>query len=172
MLTRLTVVVVALATVGGFTEAFGQPAAAPASDNAKDRVSSERSATNALETLLEIQGRGGSVLVDQSDLDPLIRKGGGGACPSAAAVVAYQAMRVLAGLEPDQHPHKVAVAAFASDPTLLQGRLTNTQFINLLRHYGGMLEGATIDVEAISAPNSPHAIDGKTWGMGASPNGT
>ena len=170
MITRLIAVTIAMVTMLGGTASIAQPAAGSSLDIAKDAGNLSTSVQNALESLLERQQRGGGLLIDQGDLDPLIHKGGGGACPSAAAVIAYQAMRVVAGLESDQRPHKVALAAFASDPTLLHGRLTNSQFTKLLRYYGSLLEGATIEVETISAPNSPHAVDGNTWGIGEQPD--
>ena len=149
--------------------AMGQPPAT-ADQRAEVRLPQAGSVQTALESLLSAQARGDGLLVDQKDLDPLIHKGGGGACPSAAAVVAYQAMRVAAGLEPDPRPHQAALAAFADDPARLEGRLTNAQFAELLRYYGSQLEGAAVEVSVLSARNSPYAMDNNRWGTGESPD--
>lgn len=129
-----------------------------------------KSVEAALESLFLAQEHGDDVLVSQQDLDPLIHKGGGGACPSAAAIVVYQTARVLAGLKPDQCPHQAGLAAFSDDPARLEGRLTNRQFTQLLRYYGSQLEGAAIDVSVLSARNSPYAMDQNRWGIGESPD--
>lgn len=165
----LAMTVVPFAVLLFATHAFGQSPKPPATTASREEASPVLMAGEALETLLEAQDRGSGVLINQSDLDPLIHKGGGGACPSAAALVAYQTMRLQAGFHPDRNPFRTVTAAFAADPSLLRGRLTNTQFAGLLRHYGEQLEGASFKVDVISAPNSPHAAGGTTWTVGGSP---
>ncbi len=160
---RLGLAVLTVAAVlGGASSIRGQaPAASLAVSN--ESADLDGSASAALERLLDAQKRGERVWIEQGELDPLIREGGGGACPSAAAIVAYQAMRLLAGLDADPDPHRAVLGAFASDPSLLHGRLTNPQLVRLLRFYEGRLEGAKIEVAVATAPGSLHATEGDAW---------
>jgi len=117
----------------------------------------------ALDALQRAHAADGTAFVLQGELDPLIHDGGGGACPSAAAVDLFQALRLMAGLDKVPNPHKAALAAFAAQRDLLRGRLTNDQFVKLLRHYAGQLGGAEVDVTVASAPGSPHRTDRRIW---------
>lgn len=159
---------IAIVLIAG--DAFAQPSAVESISSSEIRTAPPNSAASALESLLNSQTQGESVFVDQKDLDPLIEKGGGGACPSAAAIIVYQLMRMFAAQEPDNHPHRAAIAAFAENSALLQGRLTNLQFVDLLRFYGARLEGADVEISVLSARNSPYAQDGNRWGTGKSPD--
>ena len=67
--------------------------------------------SGAVNALRESHAKRGTIVL-QSELDPLIAKGGGGSCPSCTAVNALQLLRVLAKREPLQNPHKVALDAF------------------------------------------------------------
>lgn len=116
-----------------------------------------------IQTLVNKQLAGDGLLIDQTKLDKLIAPEGGGACPSAAAFIAYQAMRGIAGQDFDRDPFQTVVGAFANDRTLLNGRLTNTQFVRLLEFYKSRLEGVDFEIEIISAPNSPHATGKQIW---------
>jgi alkylation response protein AidB-like acyl-CoA dehydrogenase len=128
------------------------------------RTEEERpSVTEALQKLQNAFRSTGSALIKQGDLDPLIDDAGGGACPSAAALIAFQSLRLMAGLEAAPNPQKEVLKAFANDKSLLRGRLTNSQFTNLMDFYGRSLDGAQLTLRVISAPNSAHAGDGEKW---------
>ncbi len=123
----------------------------------------------ALDEIVRRQKFNGDVIVIQNELDGLVDSTGGGACPSAACLIAYQALRLIAGNEPEANPHRIAVMAFSTMPKLLKGRLTNFQVIELLNYYGAKLGDRKIDIEVLSSPNSPHATNGNTWAIDALP---
>lgn len=101
--------------------------------------------------------------VVQGELDALIHEGGGGACPSAAAIDAVQALRLMSGREPLENPHKAALLAYRTSPELLKGRLTNHQFVELMRSYSKYFDEKAVSCALESAPNSPHRVDGPSW---------
>src|SRR5262245_9757660 len=126
--------------------------------------SNDTSAIGALSALQQSQRESADALVDQAELDVLIHSGGGGACPSAAAIDAIQAIRVMSGLDRLKNPHKAVLAAFTNDKKLLDGRLTNEQFVNLLRFYErSYLEGHTFTVDVDLPPLSSYSPGGRIW---------
>ena len=116
-----------------------------------------------VQSLVDKQIAGEKFLIEQSKINGLIPPEGGGACPSAAAFITYQAMRGVAGHDLDRDPFQTIVAAFANDRTLLNGRLTNTQFVHLLEFYKSKLEGVDCEIEVVSAPNSRHRTSEPSW---------
>jgi len=128
------------------------------------------SVTQALDRLQNRDCFPAEVLIVQSELDLLIAKSGGGACPSAAANIAMQGLRVMNGLPPHSNPHKVALEAFRAHPKLLDGRVSNKLLVDLLQFYEKQLDGATLSVTVESAPNSPYATDLKVWGSKKKPS--
>ncbi|WP_164103527.1 hypothetical protein [Candidatus Laterigemmans baculatus] len=120
--------------------------------------------TSLLGNLQEKHASSGNVFVEMSDVGFLISKTGGGPCASCAANITLQACRMMLGLDPVGHPHRVILQSFKDQEALLGGRVTNHQFVRLLKSYESQLEGAKLTIEVVSAPNSPHATDGKTWG--------
>lgn len=135
-----------------------------------DPNTSPSSPATVLEALQRAHQADGATFVLQGELDCLIAEGGGGACPSAAAVDLLQALRLLAGQEKVANPHKVVLAAFTQHKDLLRGRLTNDQFVMLLGHYERYLGGRKIAVGLESAPNSVHKTDKRIWQEEAGPN--
>ncbi|MBL8813963.1 MAG: acyl-CoA dehydrogenase [Planctomycetaceae bacterium] len=125
---------------------------------------------DVLGDLQRLDGGTGDVLVKQSELDKLIAKSGGGACPSAAAVIATQALRGMAGIEPHANPHRLSLQSFEAIPALLDGRVSNKLFVELLLHYEKHINGIDIEVEIQSAPNSPYATDNVTWETAGEPH--
>ena len=119
-----------------------------------------------VQDLVEKQLAGEELLIAQAKLDKLIPPEGGGACAISAAFITYQAMRGVAGHDLDRDPYQTVVSAFANDRTQLDGRLTNTQFVRLLKFYKAKLEGVDCEIEVISAPNSSHTTSGPRWQKG------
>ncbi len=77
----------------------------------------------------------GNVFVLQKELDILIAKAGGGACPSAAAIDLLQVLLGMTGDKLIANPHKVALEAFTHEPRLLNGRVPNELFEKLIKYY-------------------------------------
>jgi alkylation response protein AidB-like acyl-CoA dehydrogenase len=118
----------------------------------------------ALSALQAAQLNSEDAFVPQGELDSLIHSGGGGACPSAAAIDVLQALRVMAGLERLSNPYKAVLAAFAQQKDLLDGRLTNEQFVGLLQFYAdNYLPGCSIRIDIELSPRGPHSPTGHTW---------
>ncbi len=129
------------------------------------------SAASAITALQEAQRNSAGALVGQNELDALIHSGGGGACPSAAAIDAIQALRIMAGIERLDNPHKAVLAAFADDKDLLNGRLTNEQFVKLLRFYEqNYLEGRSLAIAVDLPPMSPYSPAASLWSSKDGPN--
>ncbi len=144
---------IALCVILQTTQAFSQTVQSP----------NLRTSFNAVQEIQELQGAQRNVIVAQSELDVLIPKSGGGACPSSAVAILYQSARRLCGLDFDQMPHKLALQAFTDMPELLNGRLSNTQVVDLMKFYFRHMPASELSIEVVSAPNSPYATDGKTW---------
>ena len=106
---------------------------------------------------------GASTFVFEKELDDLIDASGGGACASAAGINALQALRVMAGRQPLQNPHKAALAAFVNQKELLKGRVSNEQFVRLLQYYSSYSDSAGFRIDVQSASNSPYASGGQLW---------
>lgn len=122
------------------------------------------STEGAIEELVSRQSRGNDVLVVQSELDPIIRQGGGGACASSAAIDAVQALRLMAGAEPVLNPHKAALAAITRQDELLNGRVTNAQMTALLLGYAEEhLRDWDLQVEVATTPHGPYSAKATAW---------
>jgi alkylation response protein AidB-like acyl-CoA dehydrogenase len=119
--------------------------------------------STALSRLQEIQKASGRAFVVQNELDPLIREGGGGACASAAGMIVMQTLRQMADLEPVQFPHQLVLSSFSEQKELLNGRVTNDQWLRLISFYERHLDGLKVQVRIVSAPDSKHAGEGKKW---------
>lgn len=118
----------------------------------------------ALSSLQALQHNGVDAFVPQGELNALIHSGGGGACPSAAAIDALQTLRLMAGMEPLANPHKAVLAAFASQPDLLDGRLTNEQLVALMQFYEqAHLEGRSLQIATELSPRGPYSPTARTW---------
>ena len=128
------------------------------------------SANEVLSSLQAMQLQHGDVFVVQNELDPLIESSGGGACPSAACVIAMQALRCMAGSERHPLPHKVALEAFRNQPKLLDGRVSNKQFVDLILFYEKYVSNAKLSIRVQSAPNSPYAADANVWASDGNPD--
>ena len=126
--------------------------------------SEPRSATAALSHLQATQLSGVDVFVPQGELDSLIRAGGGGACARAAGIDIAQTLRVMSGASPIENPHKHALEAFSQQEELLNGRVTNEQFVDLLMFYQQYLN-RKLRVEVTSAPASPYNAGGNIWDL-------
>jgi alkylation response protein AidB-like acyl-CoA dehydrogenase len=128
-------------------------------------------ASKVLTELQDGQRKAANALVPQGELDALIHSGGGGACPSAAAIDALQALRLMAGLQPLANPHRAVLAAFANDKKRLEGRLTNEQFVSLLRFYERThLEALSFTIDVELPPMSSFSPTGKTWSADDGPD--
>ncbi len=128
-------------------------------------------ASTAIAALQDAQRKSEDALVDQHELDELIHSGGGGGCPSAAAIDALQTLRIMAGLKRLPNPHKAVLAAFTDDKELLNGRLTNEQFVKLLHFYEqNYLDGKSIKVHVELPPMSPFSPTAQTWSAADGPD--
>lgn len=65
----------------------------------------------------------------------------------------------MTGLPPHSNPHKVALKAFREHPQLLDGRVSNKLFVDLLKFYERGLEGSTLSVTIESALSSLYVAD-------------
>jgi alkylation response protein AidB-like acyl-CoA dehydrogenase len=122
----------------------------------------------ALVSLQRAHKQDDTTFIAEHDLDLLIPESGGGACASAAGIDAMQTLRVMAGLDKLANPHRAIIAAFAKQPDLLKGRVSNDQFVRLIEFYQSYLDGNKLIVTVESAPNSTYAGDRRGW---TSPNG-
>ncbi|HRA89406.1 MAG TPA: acyl-CoA dehydrogenase family protein [Planctomycetaceae bacterium] len=123
-----------------------------------------------LSLLQESQAANVDAFVLQQELDGLIREGGGGACASAAGIDMLQALRIMAGLESLSNPHKIVLSSFRDQPALLDGRVTNEQFLRLMDFYEPHLGGIDISMNVQSAPGSPYTSNDKTWPFSEGPD--
>jgi alkylation response protein AidB-like acyl-CoA dehydrogenase len=81
-----------------------------------------------------------------------------------------QVLRVMAGLDKMTNPHRCVIAAFADQPELLKGRVTNEQFVRLIKFYQSYLGGHELKVGVESASNSAYAADRRGWTMPEGPD--
>jgi len=125
---------------------------------------------SVLTSLQQLHSQQGNVFVVQDELDPLIEESGGGACPCAAGIIAMQVLRRMNGLEKHPIPHKVALEAFRVHPKLLDGRVSNKLFVDLLLFYEKYLPQSKLSIRVQSAPNSPYATDGNVWAIDDKPD--
>lgn len=112
----------------------------------------------------------GACLVFQSEFDWLISEGGGGACASVAAINSLQVLRAMSGLDHFRNPHKVMLAILEKQRHLLNGRVSNSQFITLLTSFETYLPRRKLDVSAQSAPSSPNAEGQARWPAASGPD--
>lgn len=128
-------------------------------------------ASVAIANLQRAQQAGEATLIAQSELDPLIHEGGGGACPTAAAIDAIQVLRQMAGMNAMANPHRAVLEAFVNQPKLLHGRLTNEQFVRMIQFYDrSYLPDASIDVDVAIAPASAPLSTDTPWSHAEGPN--
>jgi alkylation response protein AidB-like acyl-CoA dehydrogenase len=131
----------------------------------------ETSSDAAITALQARHRQGENVFVVQDEIDSVIRQGGGGACASAAAIDAIQTLRLMAGKDPLSNPHKAALAAFVKQEELLNGRVSNDQFIALLSRYADAhLPEWKLTVDVVSTPYGPYLPKGKTWASAKGPD--
>ena len=131
----------------------------------------DRSSASAVFTYLQNSyQQDGNVLIKQDELDFLIQKDGGGACPSAAAVIVLQGLRIMSDVEPLGSPHKASLKSFRDLPTLLNGRVSNDLFCELIRSYDQYLPDRKVGVTATSAPDSNYAAGNERWSSDEGPN--
>jgi alkylation response protein AidB-like acyl-CoA dehydrogenase len=140
----------------------------PMSANAATSISS---AETALSTLQTLHGQGNAAFVVQEELDSVIRVGGGGACASAAAIDAIQALRLMVGMKLIENPHKAALAAIGDQDELLNGRVSNEQLERLLNGYADKyLEGWKLAIEIAASPNSSYSPKALPWSKSNGPD--
>ncbi len=101
--------------------------------------------------------------VSQEELDQLIQKDGGGACPIAAGLIADQTLRSMIGLPLDLHPHRTALRLFQEKPELKDGRISNQRFVELLAFLCKDLEQTPVAITTVSAPTSDYETTGTRW---------
>jgi hypothetical protein len=123
-----------------------------------------------LQALEREQAKDGRVFVVQSELDPLIR-GGGGACASAAGIDLLQVLRRMSGESTVGNPHQAVLAAIKDQPALLDGRVTNDQFKRLIDYYDKhCLDLADVAVNVTAAPNGTDPTFDGRWAAADGPN--
>ena len=96
-------------------------------------------------------------IVVQNELDKLVDKDGGRACPLSAGLIADQVVRVMASVPMDQQPHRAAMRIFQRRPELKEGRITNDRFVRLIQDLAAETDGFGLEVDVVSARNSKHA---------------
>lgn len=110
------------------------------------------------------------ILVSQGELDQLIEKDGGGACPLAAALIAEQTLRSMAELPLNQYPHRTALRLFQEKPELKEGLISNVRFIEVLSLLCKGLTEKPIAITKVSAPTSTYESDGTRWASDSGPD--
>jgi len=111
-----------------------------------------------------------SAFVVQQELDGLIREGGGGACASAAGIVLLQALRIMERLDPLSNPHQVVLSSFTDQQELLNGRVTNDQFVQLMDFYEPHLADRDVTVTIESGSDSPYSTVDDSWPLSEGPD--
>lgn len=110
------------------------------------------------------------LLVSQAELDQLIHKDGGGACPIAAGLIAEQALRSMIGLPLDLHPHRTALRIFKEKPELKEGLISNKRFVELLVFLCQGLNEVPVAITTVSAPTSTYENSGTVWSPADGPD--
>lgn len=105
----------------------------------------------AIDLLQTLQKKDSNTLIDAGQLNCLIDKDGGGACASSAGIILLQTLRVLSGYTAISNPHKVVLSSFANQKELLEGRVSDRQFINLIDFYQSYLPGKSVEVKIIKS---------------------
>lgn len=123
-----------------------------------------------LSQLQELFKNDNRILVKQDELDSLIRENGGGACPSAAGIIVLQGLRAMSGMELLDNPHKASLKAFKEHPALLNGRVSNELFCELIRSYEQYFDGRKITMTVSSAPDSNYATSAERWSSDNGPD--
>jgi alkylation response protein AidB-like acyl-CoA dehydrogenase len=110
------------------------------------------------------QAEGHDAFVVQSELDPIIRQGGGGACATAAAIDAIQTLRVMAGHEPLANPHRAVLKAIDHQEELLNGRVTDAQLHAAITEAASHhLPDLDLSIRVHPSPHGPFAAKGDPW---------
>lgn len=110
------------------------------------------------------------LLLSQDELDQLIQKDGGGACPIAAGLIVEQTLRSMTGLPLDLHPHRTALRLFQEKPELKEGRISNQRFVELLAFLCKGLEETPVAITTSSAPTSDYETVGTRWNPADGPD--
>lgn len=110
------------------------------------------------------------LLISQDELDQLIQKDGGGACPIAAGLIVEQTLRSMTGLPLDLHPHRTALRLFQEKPELKEGRISNQRFVELLAFLSKGLDETPVAITTSSAPTSDYETDGTRWNPADGPD--
>ncbi len=110
------------------------------------------------------------LFVLQGEMDDLIGPDGGGACPLAAGLTAIQCLRLMAELPAEQQPHRLALRLLNGKPELLQGRIKNDRFVEVIKHLCESLDGEPITIQVISSPTSTHYSGGERWSSSEGPD--
>lgn len=124
----------------------------------------------ALDILQEGNGERDPLLIAQGEIDAIIRPDGGGACPISAGLIAVQAMRSMAGLPLDQHPHRTALRVFQELPELKEGRISNHRFVALLKLLCKDLRDIPVAISVESAPTSTYDNTSSRWSPAEGPD--
>ena len=120
-------------------------------------------ANDAISRVQQQHSEASPTIVAQGELDKLIDPAGGGACPISAALIAAQAIRVMAYQRLDPHPHRSALRLFEFKPELNEGSISNERFVDVLAFTCSDPDLKPVEISTVSAPNSPHLAFGKAW---------
>lgn len=166
MLSRYCRRTLAFLAIALFSSSLHAQVPLPSAQVQKDSnlIEQEGSIAAIVEELRRTHTKTGSVFIEQEEIDCFIREGGGGPCASCAGVVVLQTCRGILGLPAIDNPHRAFIESIRDQNVLLNGRVTNNQFVKLIGQYSKYFPDATISTEVLSAPNSPHAVDGVVWG--------
>ena len=141
-----------------------------ASESVPKAVQEWEMPSGALSALQKRHAVGMSAFVVQQELDGLIREGGGGACASAAGIDLLQALRIMEGLDPLSNPHQVVLSSFTDQQELLNGRVTNDQFVQLMDFYEPHLADRDVTVTIESGSDSPYSTVDDSWPLSEGPD--
>ena len=110
------------------------------------------------------------LLLSQDELDQLIQKDGGGACPIAAGLIVEQTLRSMIGLPLDLHPHRTALRLFQEKPELKEGRISNQRFVEVLAILCKGLDKTPVAITTVSSPTSGYETIGTRWNPADGPD--
>jgi len=124
----------------------------------------------ALDRLQADHSDNAPLLLSQDELDQLIQKDGGGACPIAAGLILEQTLRSMIGLPLDLHPHRTALGLFKEKPELKEGRISNQRFVELLAFLCKGLDETPVAITTVSSPTSGYETVGTRWNPADGPD--
>lgn len=125
---------------------------------AAPRLSSRPTPAEVLTYLQKLQSVTRTALAVQPDYDPMIRPEGGGACATATGFNVIQSIARVSELSLELSPKTMIEDAFRALPFLLDGRVSNPQFVDLLNFLAPAVGGRGLDIDIVESIQSASDI--------------